>query len=75
MNKKLILLLSTLGFIASCGGGGGTGDTIAPTLLLQTPSTTLIDESVPITLIFDESMDSTNFSLSGELASESDGGV
>ena len=80
----LSILLLTLGLFGCGGGGGGattddTGgsstDSTAPRVSSQSPSTRVIDQTVVIKLVFDESIDTTSVSLSSNLADESDGGA
>ena len=74
---------------AGCGDGSGgdsnsetkipalTGviDTTAPSLLGQSYVSKLIQPDTTITIIFDESINTSSLSLGGNLAAESDGGV
>lgn len=78
IRQALLLCLSSILLIA-CGGGDGSStgptDTPPPTVLAQTPSTRLLGDFDVITLTFSESMDTGSYSLGGNLAAESNGGV
>lgn len=75
----LLLCLSLL--LPACGGGGGSGggsgttDTTAPTVLSQAPASRPLGDFDVITLVFSESMDTASYTLGGNMAAESDGGV
>jgi hypothetical protein len=72
--KDAIAMVCMALILLACGGGGST-DTAAPTVISQTPTTGLIAENVPITIQFSESIDTSSYTLGGNLAAESDGGV
>ena len=80
MKKTSYIVILLLGLsLVGCGGGGGGGgetpDITAPVLLSQNPAKRLIQTDTAISLHFDESIDTTSFTLAGSLATESDGGV
>lgn len=90
MKKTSHIIVLALGLsLVGCGGGGGGGggetpvppepgdivDTTAPSLTAQTPAGRLIQTDTAISIHFDESIDTTSFTLGGSLAAESDGGV
>jgi len=86
-NLPLLFWLSIITIaLTACGGGGGgsaptptdpggTADTTAPALLSQTPAARLLKTDIAISIHFDESIDTSSFTLSGNLATASDGGV
>lgn len=76
-----LMLFSTAISLIGCGGGGGGSstnnndsvDTTAPSLSFSSPR--LLSSSSPIVLTFNESIDTTNFTLTGSLLTESNGRV
>lgn len=73
-----VLTLSACGSSSgkSTGPGNGGVDTTAPTAVVQPANGSLI-QNTSIVILFDESMDSNpvNYSITGTMAGESDGGV
>lgn len=70
----LCLLFLCLQLVA-CGGGGDSSETTPPTVISQTPTTNLVDQSQIFSLVFSESMNTASYTLSGSLATASNGGV
>ena len=80
--RNTCFLFAILLVLVACGGGGGSGDTTAPTAIVTTnapaaPDPALVPDNTVITITFSESMNTTvgSWSLSGDLAGESNGGV
>lgn len=67
----VVLLLFAFQLIAC--GGGSPGDSTAPSVTSQTPDR-LMAQDATMTVIFDESMDTSSLTLGGDLATESNGG-
>lgn len=63
--------------LVACGGGDSSGstDTTAPTVISQTPTTSLLGVNDTVTIQFSESIDTSSYILGGNLAAASDGGV
>ena len=77
LHRDFIFLSTIFLLLAACGGGGSDSptDTIAPSVISQTPATSTMGENDAITLVFSESIDTASYTLGGDLATESDGGV
>lgn len=75
LRNTFFLLIMALQLAACGGGGGSSSETTPPTVISQTPTTNLIDQSQTFTFVFDESMNTGSYTLGGKLASASNGGV